>query len=140
MSPPCDATADEVRPATVIEFRTKTARAPCAVNPCPARAILVIESLPLCLEHFISHCYWKLSECEQHAFEPSRAASANDFLENCRLLAVTVLIAETKLPNIDRARLLDIVLWASELILPKRRGEKHPTIELSAGLRAARRR
>jgi len=99
-----------------------TALTRCGVTNCSTRAIATIESRPRCLEHLISHYYWRLHDYEQGAAgsAPGAAQSlwesrTNRFLDDCRSKIVGLLIVQTDLPNLERARLLDILLWATEL-------------------------
>ena len=137
MKPISGAALEEKRGTTVIDFsqfstksgklRRETALADCALNECSARAAATIESRALCLDHFISYCYSRL-QCEQgkpgspEAGSASHSPSTNSFLDDCRSKVTSLLIVRTTLPNIDRARLLDILLWASELIEKERGG------------------
>jgi len=88
------------------------------VTNCSTRAIATIESRPRCLEHLISHCYARLHDYEQGAAgsAPGAAQGLREFLDHCRSKIVGLLMVQTDLPNLERARLLDILLWATELM------------------------
>ena len=94
---------------------------PCDSAPCSQRAVSWIDFRFLCLDHLVSHCYERLEEFER-AGNVQRTASADvkiqsssDFLEDCPAKIASLLITHTGLENIERARLLDILLWANEL-------------------------
>jgi len=116
-----------------------SAAAKCNLSGCSERAILELDLRPLCLEHLVSHCYFRLQECEQgDGFEPpageTRAqVSAEVFLQECHSKIASVLIAGSGFTNIDRARLLDILLWASELT--EKRRKRWPRRGTAAGMR-----
>jgi hypothetical protein len=94
----------------------------CGLSGCPERAILTLDFRSLCLEHFVSHCYSRLQECEQgDSLERLEVGTAvptppAGFLDECRSKIVTLLLVHGEFTNLDRARLLDILLWASELM------------------------
>ncbi len=72
----------------------------------------------LCLPHFIEHCYEALRRCRPSQFpSPDSAAfeSENRFLEECAEQAAVLVCPLRGFDNLDRARLFDIFLWASEL-------------------------
>jgi len=89
--------------------------------------MVTIESRRLCLEHIVSYCYFRLQECEQgEGFESTEsssgaARSASEILEEYRTKMASVLIVRTDLSNLERARLLDILLWATELFEKEKR-------------------
>jgi len=71
-----------------------------------------------CLPHFIEHCYEALRRCKPSQFpSPDSAAfeSENRFLEECAEQAALLVCPLRGFDNLDRARLFDIFLWASEL-------------------------
>jgi hypothetical protein len=137
MRPTSGAAFEEKRGTTVIDFprfstksgklHRRTALAECRLNECSVRASVTIESRALCFDHFISYCYSRLQEWDQvkpgstAAESASHSPSTNNFRDDCRSIVTSLLIVRTELPNIDRARLLDILLWATELIEKERR-------------------
>lgn len=76
-----------------------------------------------CVDHFISYSYERLNHCGPIPFsEPDdRTTEANDrFLQQCSDQAANLLRPLLGLDNLDRARLFDILLWASELVTTRR--------------------
>jgi hypothetical protein len=73
------------------------------------------------VDHLVSHCYERLEEFERAgSVQKTKSADAKtqsgpDFLEDCPAKIASLLITRTGLENIERARLLDILLWANEL-------------------------
>ncbi|HTX16265.1 MAG TPA: hypothetical protein VMD77_13285 [Candidatus Baltobacteraceae bacterium] len=93
---------------------------PCDSAECPEHAVSWIDFRFLCVGHLVSHCYDRLEEYERagstHRTEhDAKTQTDSKFLEDCAAKIATLLITHTNLENIDRARLLDILLWANEL-------------------------
>ena len=108
----------------------------CAETGCSQHAILLLDKRSFCAEHLASHCYSRLQECEQGEatpFSATEAAISSDtvFLDECRTKLASLLVVYTRLTNIERARLLDILLWASELA--EKQGERRPGRATAAG-------
>jgi hypothetical protein len=96
----------------------------CDVEHCGLPAISSVELHFFCLYHFISHCYGRLSRCQASGLRimNSRANEADDrFLQECAEQAAGLVCPLRGFDNLDRARLFDIFLWASEL-MSKRAG------------------
>jgi len=94
---------------------------PCDSAQCSQRAVSWIDFHFLCVGHLVSHCYDRLEEFEragnEHktAGEDGKSQSVSDFVEDCSAKIASLLITHPGLENIERARLLDILLWANEL-------------------------
>jgi hypothetical protein len=91
----------------------------CDVEHCGLPAISSIEYHFFCLYHFISHCYGRLEQCKASHLRSigSRSFEAEDrFLQECAEQAANLVCPLRGFDNLDRARLFDIFLWASELI------------------------
>ncbi|HTR48846.1 MAG TPA: hypothetical protein VMM16_15805 [Verrucomicrobiae bacterium] len=109
----------------------------CAETGCSQDAILLLDGRSFCAEHLVSHCYSRLQECEQGEGSPrstAEAAMSGDtaFLDECRTKLASLLVVYTRLTNIERARVLDILLWASELSEKQR--EQRPGRATAAGM------
>src|SRR5271166_1441584 len=98
----------------------------CDVEHCGLPAVASLTASPesrtraqfFCLPHFIEHCYEALRRCKPSQFpSPDSAAfeSENRFLEECAEQAALLVCPLRGFDNLDRARLFDIFLWASEL-------------------------
>ena len=95
-------------------------RVGCDAKDCAQSAVMRIDFHLFCLDHVIAHCHERLQKCQQDAgrsLAPSGdGVSGNySFLRECTSSVAGFLIARPELENIDRARLLDIMLWAAEL-------------------------
>jgi len=114
----------------------------CHRETCEATAICFLEGQFLCLTHFISHCYERLEECRRAPFRETSAAQAEAdlrFLRECSERAANLVPPVRGLPNLERARLFDILLWASEL-LAKRCAENEGKTCVNSGPGATKRR
>lgn len=107
----------------------------CDAARCGFPAIARIDRHCYCLSHFINYCYKKL---ETHRWSAICAAQSttidaeNQFLHECAGQAADLASPLRGFENIDRARLFDIFLWASELLAKReraRRRDKMPTRE-----------
>lgn len=77
-----------------------------------------LEDRHYCLPHFIAHCYERLQRCKPTQFhsQDSADSSADDrFLAECTQQAAELVCPLRGFDNLERARLFDIFLWASEL-------------------------
>jgi len=83
---------------------------------CEHHAVCLIELRFLCMNHFAAYCYQRLAEYENESTESSNPDCARRFLRECAAQATKLSLIGYELQNIDRARLLDIVLWANDLI------------------------
>jgi hypothetical protein len=92
----------------------------CDVKDCVQSAVMRIDFHLFCLEHVVAHCHERLQKCQQevgHNIAPSGDAIFENysFLRECTSSIAGFLMARPELENIDRARLIDIMLWAAEL-------------------------
>src|SRR3989441_6176091 len=100
----------------------------CGAPGCSRPAAGTVELRPLCLEHFLTSCYAKLDRCAQllreQPLEKSTVESMQQFVEESARQATHIAHTVDDLDNLQRARLLDILLWAGELIRRLRRGPR----------------
>ncbi len=94
----------------------------CRVASCSSAAITTLDHQALCLNHFLSRCYEKLGKLEPRgrkfsAAEPVDLTSMRVFIEECSRKALDISLHSQTLTNLQRGRLLDILLWAGELFL-----------------------
>jgi hypothetical protein len=100
---------------------TKVAEQNCCERACDSPAATSLDQQALCLNHFLLRCYTKLEVVDPRG-QKSREervdlASMRAFIEECSNKALEVSLRREDLTNLERARLLDILLWASELFL-----------------------
>jgi PilZ domain len=100
----------------------------CSTPGCDQRPCTVFELRQMCLEHFISTCYEKLEAVskDRHvwSFEGPEWESASHSIQECAQRAGDLSQQKSEISNLERARLLDIVLWAAELAREVRRSPR----------------
>lgn len=93
----------------------------CRVGSCGSAAITMLDRQALCLNHFLQRCYEKLEGLDprgrKFTAEPVDLASMRAFVEECSRKALDVSLQSSDLSNLQRGRLLDILLWAGELFV-----------------------
>ena len=93
----------------------------CRVGSCSRAAITSLDRQALCLNHFLLRCYERLESVDprgrKFSGEPINLASMRAFIEECSRKALDVSLQSEGLSNLQRGRLLDILLWAGELFL-----------------------
>jgi hypothetical protein len=93
----------------------------CTMGSCGSAAITTLDRQALCLNHFLLRCYEKLEGLDprgrKFSAEPDDLAAMRAFIEECSRKALDVSLQSKKLSNLQRGRLLDILLWAGELFL-----------------------
>ena len=100
---------------------TNLAERNCSEAACDCAAATSLAQQTLCLNHFLLRCYAKLEAVDPRG-QKSREervdlAAMRAFIEECSHKALEVSLRREDLTNLERARLLDILLWASELFL-----------------------
>ena len=93
----------------------------CAVDFCEGAAVASLAQQDFCLNHFIDLCYENLQRIDPRGQKAGRVnldrASLRAFIEECSLRALDVALRCDDIDNLQRGRLLDILLWAGELFL-----------------------
>jgi len=88
---------------------------------CGRAAITTLDHQSLCLNHFLMRCYETLDSLDprgrKFSTEPIDVVSMRAFIEECSRKALDVSLQSQTLTNLQRGRLLDILLWAGELFL-----------------------
>jgi len=92
---------------------------PCAKTSCEKVAVSSLGGEALCLSHFIDICYMRLERYEslrkQTGLSVVGAEAMRRFIHECSRQADELEHTATDLDNLDRAKLLHIILTASEL-------------------------
>ena len=95
--------------------------AQCTTIACAENGVVMLAGMALCMEHFFRECYEKLEKLDPLVRGKSREGAINDgapkALEEVVKQALIVCLQHKNLSNLDRSRLLDILLWAGELQL-----------------------
>ena len=93
----------------------------CAVDFCDGESVTVIAQQHFCVRHFIELCYENLQRIDPRGQKDGRAnlepILMRAFIEECSQRALEVALGCENIDNLERGRLLDILLWAGELFL-----------------------
>src|SRR5580704_17527764 len=109
----------------------------CDTPHCGNPAVGLLALRFFCIGHFISHCYEKLERSNPNPLNDAdvvTSVSVDRFLQQCIAQTGELVRPIRGYDNLDRARLFDIFLWASELVA-KRNVFKEESAS-SAGLRS----
>jgi PilZ domain len=102
----------------------------CSVPECTEEGIASIDDRVLCRTHFLTWSYQRLEaisgQINRQEFHERQADAAGRFLEGCMHDAADIACAVAAPSNLERARVLDVLLWASELHARLRRGPRVP--------------
>ncbi len=93
----------------------------CAVDFCEGTAVASMAQQDFCLDHFIDLCYENLQRIDPRSQKvgriPLELPALRSFIEECSRRALDVALQCENMDNLQRGRLLDILLWAGELFL-----------------------
>lgn len=91
----------------------------CGATGCEQEVISFIDGEVLCLTHFIDLCYTRLERYDelrkQNCLSVTEAESMRHFIHECSRQADEIEHTSKNLDNLQRAKLLHIILSASEL-------------------------
>lgn len=91
----------------------------CGVNCCSNPVIVSLEFRDLCLDHFFGYCYERLDKLEpmvrRRSLETPEQLAAAAFLVECANGALRISLRHEPLSNLDRSRLLNILLLSGDL-------------------------
>jgi PilZ domain-containing protein len=100
----------------------------CAADGCVEAAAASLDGRWVCRTHFMAGAYRHLesiaAQIQEPQFHTQHGESATQFLERCMREATNIACAPELPNNLERAQLLDILLWASELYGRLRRGPR----------------
>jgi hypothetical protein len=91
----------------------------CDTPHCGNAAVGLLALRFYCIGHFISHCYEYLERCNCNPLRDADVVtsfSVDRFLQQCVAQTGELVRPIRGFDNLDRARLFDIFLWASDLI------------------------
>jgi hypothetical protein len=91
----------------------------CDTPHCGNPAVGLLALRFYCVGHFISQCYEHLERCNCNPIQDADVVtsfSVDRFLQQCVAQASELVRPIRGFDNLDRARLFDIFLWASDLI------------------------
>ena len=96
----------------------------CSRVDCPEQIVTTLAEKDFCFEHFCSQCYELLERRQRrsdYACSPAEYWEEISRLDECSRRALEISFSGLELNNLDRARLLDILLWAGDLSSEMRR-------------------
>jgi hypothetical protein len=117
----------------------------CSASGCENSAMIVLDGQHFCLDHFFSSCYDRLDQLEplvpRCSLGTAEAKAVRAFLQECSDRALFISLRYDLLSNLERSRLLEILLSCSELQLLLRQAStnqvsnnQRPKNQDSAGL------
>ena len=96
----------------------------CNGRDCPNAAVISLGKKSYCFDHFCVQCYELLERAEGNTARILCQTPTNreeiQALEECAQRALEISLSEIELDNLDRARLLDILLWSGDLTSARR--------------------
>jgi hypothetical protein len=95
----------------------------CHRSGCPRPVITTFRQEALCLDHFCSRSYEILHALDQHSqlHATARPAAAEQLqiADECARRTLDICMSKMLLNNLERARLLDILLWCGDVVSAK---------------------
>jgi hypothetical protein len=92
----------------------------CTLEACESGVSISMGGAPFCLEHFVSRCYELLQVLDprirNRRGEIAELSTLRESIEECSNSALLVSLRAEALTNLNRSRLLDILLWSSDLL------------------------
>ncbi len=103
----------------------------CASVGCTNQPIIGLASKEFCLDHFLVRCYERLDSLEpiarNHRLGAQEAAKARTQVQECANQTLLVCLSQRPLNNLERSRLLEILLQCGDLQVLLRR----PALQLT---------
>jgi hypothetical protein len=125
MAVPARATDKTVFTGDSGELRAMHLHKPCGYSDCQEHGIASLGAEDLCCDHFVLRCYEFLQQIDVRTRDkkdvdgsPDQMGSVNSCLQG----ALEVSLRAASLSNLQKARLLDVILWAGEYV---HRAEEH---------------
>jgi len=93
----------------------------CGMDRCEERRVTAFRDENLCCNHFLGRCYEFLERIDPNRDLASnggqRRAEVKKAIEECAQRALEVALGNPSLNNVQRAKLLDILLWTSDITI-----------------------
>jgi hypothetical protein len=91
----------------------------CSAFECTSSGVVVLAGQHLCLDHFLIECYQRLDRIEpvirNYRLDQEAAGSARAVLQECANQTLLVCLRHPSLNNLERSRLLEILLRCGDL-------------------------
>src|SRR5215475_8577011 len=105
---------------TLGELREMPVHKSCRFTSCQEPGLTAIGHEDLCCDHFVQRCYEFLEQIDAErvktAGDSARTAALRSSVNSCLQGALEVSLKSDALSNLQKARLLDIMLWAGEFV------------------------
>jgi len=106
--------------------------AACFFAGCSRPVVAIFRHESLCLDHFCSKSYEFLDSVNQHlqsnSTSPSGTSEQLRVADECARKALDICLSKMILNNLERARLLDILLWSGDIVsCSQNAGSRQPT-------------
>jgi len=92
----------------------------CSADRCENAAVTFFLQQELCLNHFILRCYEDLERIDPRGRNGKGSAedigALKSFADECSRKALEISLSGLAHDNLQRGRLLDILLWAGEVV------------------------
>jgi hypothetical protein len=102
----------------------------CSEEGCAETVVASVEERPLCRRHFLAFSYRALESIDakivESEFHENHGEATGRLLEECMRHAADIACAPVAPANIEKAQVLDVLLWASELHARLRRSARVP--------------
>ena len=102
------------------ELRAMHHHKPCRYAGCLEHGATALGNEDLCCDHFVLRCYEFLQQIDaergKHSIDFVFTTDLKDSVNNCLHGALEISLRSEALSNLQKARLLDIMLWAGEFI------------------------
>jgi hypothetical protein len=102
----------------------------CSEPGCAEAAVVLIGDSWLCSQHFIQRSYQHLEKISagmrESSFQENNAEESARRLEECMRSAADIACSPVPPSNLERARVIDVLLWASDLHGRLRRSPRVP--------------
>lgn len=102
------------------ERRAMHLHKPCRYAACVERGITALGDEDLCCDHFVLRCYEFLEQIDARRARNNNdrffSAALKSSVNSCLRGALEVSLRSESLSNLQKARLLDIMLWAGEFV------------------------
>ena len=106
-----------------------TSKESCKTDSCANSAVITLAGRELCLDHFFASCYERLDIVEPmvrgRSVDSTEVQAVRAVLEECSNRALLISLRHEHLNNLDRSRLLEILLLSGDLQLLLSRSAFH---------------
>jgi len=100
-------------------MESESGKSGCRMMACNESKVAVFAGLDVCLDHFFERCFERLDKLEAalcwRSPNPAELRSLQEELEECSNQALVICLRQEALSNLERSRLLGILLQCGDL-------------------------